>query len=193
MPRAALHSFKAARALLGRGKAESDPASLAICEKASGYLQDSLATTPAGSSIDKVRFGARGLAGSHGHGLSTPISVSPLSCRRLGLTQQHKTEGLASLAFWLRYRSMGEWLPYTASGVFLEAVSMANGGYVGLERRAAPRCIAVALHVCEAGAVPRQCSPEPAPGTVGLHPSLPRMGAPHDPYPPPPGYAAAPL
>nr|KAF6459087.1 sterol regulatory element binding transcription factor 1 [Rousettus aegyptiacus] len=54
LPRAALHSFKAARALLGRGKAESDPASLAICEKASGYLQDSLATTPAGSSIDKA-------------------------------------------------------------------------------------------------------------------------------------------
>lgn len=54
LPRAALHSFKAARALLGRGKAESGPASLAICEKASGYLQDSLATTPAGSSIDKA-------------------------------------------------------------------------------------------------------------------------------------------
>ncbi|MBV95970.1 Sterol regulatory element-binding protein 1, partial [Eschrichtius robustus] len=54
LPRAALHTFKAARALLGRGKAESGPASLAVCEKASGYLQDSLAATPAGSSIDKV-------------------------------------------------------------------------------------------------------------------------------------------
>ncbi|XP_022347212.1 sterol regulatory element-binding protein 1 isoform X2 [Enhydra lutris kenyoni] len=54
LPRAALHSFKAARAVLGRGKAESGPASLATCEKASGYLQDSLATTPAGSSIDKA-------------------------------------------------------------------------------------------------------------------------------------------
>ncbi|XP_073737906.1 sterol regulatory element-binding protein 1 isoform X1 [Callorhinus ursinus] len=54
LPRAALHSFKAARAVLGRGKAESGPASLAICEKASGYLQDSLATTPAGSSINKA-------------------------------------------------------------------------------------------------------------------------------------------
>ncbi|XP_044777366.1 sterol regulatory element-binding protein 1 isoform X11 [Neomonachus schauinslandi] len=54
LPRAALHSFKAARAVLGRGKAESGPASLAICEKASGYLQDSLASTPAGSSIDKA-------------------------------------------------------------------------------------------------------------------------------------------
>ncbi|XP_059991780.1 sterol regulatory element-binding protein 1 isoform X4 [Lagenorhynchus albirostris] len=54
LPRAALHTFKAARALLGRGKAESGPASLAMCEKASGYLQDSLAITPAGSSIDKV-------------------------------------------------------------------------------------------------------------------------------------------
>uniref|UniRef100_A0A8D0PHN5 Sterol regulatory element-binding protein 1 n=1 Tax=Sus scrofa TaxID=9823 RepID=A0A8D0PHN5_PIG len=53
LPRAALHSFKAARALLGRGKAESGSASLAMCEKASGYLQDSLAATPAGSSIDK--------------------------------------------------------------------------------------------------------------------------------------------
>jgi sterol regulatory element-binding transcription factor 1 len=54
LPRAALHSFKAARTLLGRGKAESGPASLAICEKASGYLRDSLATTPTGSSIDKA-------------------------------------------------------------------------------------------------------------------------------------------
>lgn len=54
LPRAALHSFKAARALLGRGKAESGSASLAMCEKASGYLQDSLAATPAGSSIDKA-------------------------------------------------------------------------------------------------------------------------------------------
>ncbi|XP_019836479.2 sterol regulatory element-binding protein 1 isoform X1 [Bos indicus] len=54
LPRAALHSFKAARTILGRGKAESGPASLAMCEKASGYLQDSLATTPADSSIDKA-------------------------------------------------------------------------------------------------------------------------------------------
>ncbi|XP_019512189.1 PREDICTED: LOW QUALITY PROTEIN: sterol regulatory element-binding protein 1 [Hipposideros armiger] len=54
LPRAALHSFKAARALLGRGKAESGLAGLTICEKASEYLQDSLATTPIGSSIDKA-------------------------------------------------------------------------------------------------------------------------------------------
>ncbi|KAM8813728.1 LOW QUALITY PROTEIN: sterol regulatory element-binding protein 1 [Rhynchonycteris naso] len=54
LPRAALHSFRAARALLGCGKAESGPAGLAICEKASGYLQDSLATTAVGSSIDKA-------------------------------------------------------------------------------------------------------------------------------------------
>uniref|UniRef100_A0A8C9DKN1 Sterol regulatory element-binding protein 1 n=1 Tax=Prolemur simus TaxID=1328070 RepID=A0A8C9DKN1_PROSS len=54
LPRAALHSFKAARALLGCAKAESGPASLTICEKASGYLRDSLATTPVGSSIDKA-------------------------------------------------------------------------------------------------------------------------------------------
>nr|XP_027777282.1 sterol regulatory element-binding protein 1 isoform X1 [Marmota flaviventris] len=54
LPKAALHSFKAARAVLGRGKAESGPANLAICEKASGYLRDSLATTPTGSSIDKA-------------------------------------------------------------------------------------------------------------------------------------------
>ncbi|EHB10627.1 Sterol regulatory element-binding protein 1 [Heterocephalus glaber] len=53
LPRAALHSFKAVRALLGCGKSESGLASLAICEKASGYLQDSLATTSTGSSIDK--------------------------------------------------------------------------------------------------------------------------------------------
>ncbi|XP_036134334.1 sterol regulatory element-binding protein 1 isoform X1 [Molossus molossus] len=54
LPRAALHSFKAARALLGRGKAGSGPASLAVCEKASECLQDSLATTSPGSSIDKA-------------------------------------------------------------------------------------------------------------------------------------------
>lgn len=54
LPRAALLSFKAARALLGRRKTDSSPASLAICEKASEYLQDSLATTTASSSIDKA-------------------------------------------------------------------------------------------------------------------------------------------
>ncbi|XP_069883650.1 sterol regulatory element-binding protein 1 isoform X1 [Dipodomys merriami] len=54
LPKAALHSFKAARALLGRGKIEPGPASLAICEKASGYLWDSLATAPTSSSIDKA-------------------------------------------------------------------------------------------------------------------------------------------
>ncbi|XP_036152157.1 sterol regulatory element-binding protein 1 isoform X7 [Myotis myotis] len=54
LPRAALLSFKAARALLGRRKTEASPASLALCEKASGYLQDSLAITTAGSSIDKA-------------------------------------------------------------------------------------------------------------------------------------------
>lgn len=43
--------------MLGHGKAESGLASLAICEKASGYLQESLATTPTSSSIDKVRDG----------------------------------------------------------------------------------------------------------------------------------------
>ncbi|XP_012581650.1 PREDICTED: sterol regulatory element-binding protein 1 isoform X2 [Condylura cristata] len=54
LPRAALHSFKAVRALLDCGKAESGPASLASCEKASGYLRDSLASTSASSSIDKA-------------------------------------------------------------------------------------------------------------------------------------------
>ncbi|KAM4843846.1 sterol regulatory element-binding protein 1 isoform 1-T1 [Thomomys bottae] len=54
LPKAALHSFKAARALLGRGKTEPGPASLAMCEKASGYLWDSLATAPSSSSIDKA-------------------------------------------------------------------------------------------------------------------------------------------
>lgn len=54
LPRAALYSFKAARALLDHRKVESSPASLAICEKASGYLRDSLASTPTGSSIDKA-------------------------------------------------------------------------------------------------------------------------------------------
>lgn len=101
LPRAALHSFRAARALLGRGKAESGPASLTVCEKASEYLQDSLATTPVGSSIDKVRGGGRStgsqhfhfplpcrspLAGPRGHSVSTPMSFS------LGL---QKTVGLA--------------------------------------------------------------------------------------------------
>ncbi|KAL1780190.1 sterol regulatory element-binding protein 1 isoform X1 [Sigmodon hispidus] len=53
LPRAALYSFKAARALLDHRKVESGPASLAICEKASGCLRDSLAT-PAGGPIDKA-------------------------------------------------------------------------------------------------------------------------------------------
>lgn len=75
MPRAALLSFKAARALLGRRKTEASLASLAICEKASGFLQDSLATTTAGSSIDKVRGGSAGSA------LAFP---SPPGCRKQG-------------------------------------------------------------------------------------------------------------
>ncbi|XP_045149324.1 sterol regulatory element-binding protein 1 isoform X2 [Echinops telfairi] len=54
LPKAALHAFKAARALLGRSKVESVPASLAFCEKASGHLRDSLASMPTGSSIDKA-------------------------------------------------------------------------------------------------------------------------------------------
>ncbi|EGV98955.1 Sterol regulatory element-binding protein 1 [Cricetulus griseus] len=54
LPKAALYSFKAARALLDHRKVESGPASLAICEKASGYLRDSLAAPPTGSSIDKA-------------------------------------------------------------------------------------------------------------------------------------------
>ncbi|XP_006901264.1 PREDICTED: sterol regulatory element-binding protein 1 [Elephantulus edwardii] len=54
LPRAALHTFQAARALLGCSKAESMPASLAFCEKASGHLRDSLATMPTGSSTDKA-------------------------------------------------------------------------------------------------------------------------------------------
>ncbi|KAM6184868.1 sterol regulatory element-binding protein 1 [Rhynchocyon petersi] len=54
LPMAALHTFKAARALLGGSNTESRPTSLAFCEKASGHLRDSLATMPAGSSIDKA-------------------------------------------------------------------------------------------------------------------------------------------
>ncbi|XP_058139320.1 sterol regulatory element-binding protein 1 isoform X2 [Dasypus novemcinctus] len=54
LPRAALQAFKAARALRGCGQAETGPAGLAMCDKASGYLRDSLASTAAGSSIDKA-------------------------------------------------------------------------------------------------------------------------------------------
>lgn len=54
LPRAALLSFKAARALRGCRKAGASPAGLAVCEKASECLQDSLAATAAGSSIDKA-------------------------------------------------------------------------------------------------------------------------------------------
>lgn len=66
LPRAALYCFKAARALLDHRKVESSPASLTICEKASGYLRDSLASTPTGSSIDKVR-GRVGFCLGQGH------------------------------------------------------------------------------------------------------------------------------
>ncbi|XP_074064688.1 sterol regulatory element-binding protein 1 isoform X2 [Macrotis lagotis] len=58
LPRAALHSFKAARMLLGKQKQELGQASLSQCEKASSYLRDSLTTGPsaatAGASIDKA-------------------------------------------------------------------------------------------------------------------------------------------
>ncbi|XP_067390269.1 sterol regulatory element-binding protein 1 [Emydura macquarii macquarii] len=53
LPRAALHSFKAVRALLG--KQDSSQASLGQCEKASGYLRDSLGlSSPATSTLDKA-------------------------------------------------------------------------------------------------------------------------------------------
>ncbi|XP_068943994.1 sterol regulatory element-binding protein 1 isoform X2 [Petaurus breviceps papuanus] len=58
LPRAALHSFKAARTLLGKQKQELGQASLSQCEKASSYLRDSLTSGPsaatAGASIDKA-------------------------------------------------------------------------------------------------------------------------------------------
>lgn len=86
-----------------------------MCEKASGYLQDSLATTPADSSIDKVRAGARGLARLRGLGLSTPWMV-PLGLQKTaGSAQQHRTGDPAGLAFWLRLGSRGEWLLPLAS------------------------------------------------------------------------------
>ncbi|XP_075755862.1 sterol regulatory element-binding protein 1 isoform X2 [Pelodiscus sinensis] len=53
LPRAALHSFKAVRALLG--KQDSSQASLGQCEKASGSLRDSLGlSSPATSTLDKA-------------------------------------------------------------------------------------------------------------------------------------------
>ncbi|CAM2099854.1 sterol regulatory element-binding protein 1 isoform X1 [Caretta caretta] len=53
LPRAALHSFKAVRALLG--KQDSSQASLGQCEKASGYLRDSLGlSSPATGTLDKA-------------------------------------------------------------------------------------------------------------------------------------------
>ncbi|XP_050823820.1 sterol regulatory element-binding protein 1 isoform X4 [Gopherus flavomarginatus] len=53
LPRAALHSFKAVRALLG--KQDSSQASLGQCEKASGYLRDSLGLSlPATGTLDKA-------------------------------------------------------------------------------------------------------------------------------------------
>uniref|UniRef100_A0A8C0JCN4 Sterol regulatory element-binding protein 1 n=1 Tax=Chelonoidis abingdonii TaxID=106734 RepID=A0A8C0JCN4_CHEAB len=53
LPRAALHSFKAVRALLG--KQDSGQASLGQCEKASGYLRDSLGLSlPATGTLDKA-------------------------------------------------------------------------------------------------------------------------------------------
>uniref|UniRef100_F7DVG0 Sterol regulatory element-binding protein 1 n=1 Tax=Ornithorhynchus anatinus TaxID=9258 RepID=F7DVG0_ORNAN len=53
LPWAALHSFRAVRALLAK---DGGPASLAHCDKASGYLRESLtvATSPAHSHIDKA-------------------------------------------------------------------------------------------------------------------------------------------
>lgn len=75
LPRAALYTFKAARALLDHRKVESSPASLAICEKASGYLRDSLASTPTGSSIDKVR-GRVGSCLGQDHRCPFPVSWS---------------------------------------------------------------------------------------------------------------------
>ncbi|XP_012826703.2 sterol regulatory element-binding protein 1 isoform X2 [Xenopus tropicalis] len=53
LPKAALYVFKAVRTLLG--KQDSSQVSLGHCEKASGYLRDSLNMGPSGtSSVDKV-------------------------------------------------------------------------------------------------------------------------------------------
>lgn len=53
LPRAALHAFKAVRALLG--KQDGSQATLSQCEKASGYLRDSLDLgSPAKGTLDKV-------------------------------------------------------------------------------------------------------------------------------------------
>lgn len=79
LPRAALHSFKAARMLLGKQKQELSQTSLSQCEKASSYLRDSLTTGPSaatsGASIDKVK--------------TPPFPSSPLGMRYSG--KEHRT------------------------------------------------------------------------------------------------------
>lgn len=170
-----------------------------MCEKASGYLQESLATTPAGSSIDKVRGGAGGLAGLRGAVTPFPsLDVPPCAAEDCGVSPPVPAGGPSSPGFlakaWVQGRVAAPLWPH-CGGVrglaepSLEAAPVAGGRRGGLERRAAPRCIAVALHVSDAGAVPRQCSPEPAPGTAGPHPSPPTAGAPRDPCPAPPPQA----
>lgn len=147
--------------MLGRGKAESGPASLAVCEKASGYLQDSLATAPGGSSIDKVRGGAGGLAGLGGLGVSPLFRPWPFPLtlqKAVGLPRRTGWPWRVQWAwlFWLRLEFRGEWLPPSGPSLPtrrrggargpaeppLEAAPVA-GGRCGPERRAAPWCVAV--------------------------------------------------
>lgn len=141
MPRAALLSFKAARALLGRRKADCSPASLAVCEKASEYLQDSLATTAAGSAIDKVRAGP----GPWRVCGSRPFHSSVVPSRAAGdegLARRSRTGGRAGSAAWLGLGSRASGYPPPRR----VGCAAWQAWVWGLER-AAPRCIAVALHV----------------------------------------------
>lgn len=65
LPRAALHSFRAVRAMLS--KQDGSQASLSHCEKASGCLRESLDLgSPPKATIDKVSWGwGGGEGGTH--------------------------------------------------------------------------------------------------------------------------------
>lgn len=126
-----------------------------MCEKASGYLQDSLATTPADSSIDKVRAGAGGLARLRGLGLSTPWMV-PLGLQKTAgsanSTGRVTSRPCLLAKAWVQGRVAapsglsvappgGGWGEHVA-GPSLEAAAQAGGG-MGAWRAGGP-----AVHCC---------------------------------------------
>lgn len=122
-------------------------------------MQDSLATTPAGSSIDKVRGWARGLAGLGNHSLCIPWTF-PLGLQKtVSLAAQDGgsswpcflakacIHGRVAHPLWPPFLHCQEGCGELCGRALFGGCFMAGGRRGGPERWAVPRCIAGALRV----------------------------------------------